>query len=327
MSWRTITEDWRLKLLAVGLAVLMLGAVAFSQNPPTTDSQKVQLGYVNIPSSLILISPPGTVTVTYSGTAAEIQQARNCSCFTATVDLSHAKPGSNVQLNVVAKSTIADLNVQNPPPINVTIDQYVQAKELTVQVSAHAAAGWSITKTSASCPNTPCVVHFSGPASWLKNMTASVTYPGAVNLGSIDFPNQSIQLSNINGLVDLNTCRTQPCASLDTLTASIHVEAVPGSNSSTIVLLDSPPSHPPANGYRVTAVTITPNTVTITGDPTTIGKLRSITLPALDLSGRTSDANFQVNIPYPDGVSGSVSIASVKYSISANPAVSPSPTT
>ena len=326
MSWGIITDDWRLKLLAVGLAVLMLGAVAFSQNPPTSDSQRVQLGYVNVPSSLILLSPPGTVTVTYSGTADEIQKAKNCSCFTATVDVSHAKPGNNVQLNVVAKSTISDLNVQNPPPINVAIDQYVQGKELPVQVSAHAASGWSITKATASCPNTPCVVHFSGPASWLKNMSATTTYPGAVNLGSIDSPNQPIQLSNINGLVDLTTCRTEPCAALDTLSASIHIEAVPGSNSSTIVLLDSPPSHPPANGYRVTAVTITPLTVTITGDPTTIGKYRSITLPAVDLTGKTADYTTQVSIPYPDGVSGSVAIANVKYSISPNPSVSPSST-
>ncbi|HET7339091.1 MAG TPA: CdaR family protein [Candidatus Dormibacteraeota bacterium] len=325
MSWRIITEDWRLKLLAAGLAVLMLGAVAFSQNPPTSDSQKVQLGY-NIPSSLILISPPNTVNVTYSGTADEIQQAKNCSCFTATVDVSHAKPGSNVKLNVVAKSTITALIVQNPPPINVTIDTYVQGKDLQVQVSAHAAPGWSITKTSASCPNSPCVVHFSGPAGWLKNMAATVTYPGAVNLSSIDSPNQTIQLSNINGQVDLTTCRTEPCASLDTLAASIHIEAVPGSNSSTIVLLDSPPSHPPANGYRVTAVTITPLTVTITGDPTTIGRYRSITLPAIDLTGKTADYTTQVAIPYPDGVTGSVANATIKYSISPNPAVSPSST-
>ena len=34
MNLNLITEDWRLKLLAFGLAVLMLGAVAFSQNPP-----------------------------------------------------------------------------------------------------------------------------------------------------------------------------------------------------------------------------------------------------------------------------------------------------
>ncbi|HEV2475423.1 MAG TPA: CdaR family protein [Candidatus Dormibacteraeota bacterium] len=324
MSWRIITDDWRLKLLAVGLAVLMLGAVAFSQNPPTTGSQTVQLGYVRVPANLILLNPPSSVPVTYTGTADEIQKAKNCSCFSATVDVSNARAGTNV-LDVAAKSTIADLNVQDPFPITVTIDSYVQGKDLAVQVSAHAAAGWSITKTAAACPNTPCVVHFSGPASWLKNMTATVTYPTGVNLGSIDSPNQPVQLTNTNGLVDLTTCRTVPCATLDTLTASIHIEAVQGSNSSTITLLDSPPSHPPANGYRVTAVTITPNFVNISGDPTTIGRIRNITLPAVDLTGRTSDFTFPVTIPYPDGVSGSVSTATIKFSISPNPAVSPTP--
>jgi YbbR domain-containing protein len=324
VSWKIITDDWRLKLLAVALALLMLGAVAFSQNPPTSDSQTIPLAYANIPSNLILLNFPSTATVTYTGVADEIAKAKKCSCFTATVDVSHAKPGSNVQLPVVAKSTIADLSVQNPQPIFVTIDQYVQNKDLQVQVSAHAAAGWSITKTAAACPNTPCVVHFSGPASWLKNLTATVTYPGAVNLGSIDSPNQPILLTNSNGLVDLSTCqRTYPCSTLDTLNASIHIEAVPGSNSSTIALLDSPPSHPPANGYRITAVTITPNLVTITGDPITIGRFRNITLPAVDLTGKTSDTTFQVAIPYPDGVSGSVATAMIKYSISPNPAVSP----
>jgi hypothetical protein len=156
-------------------------------------------------------------------------------------------------------------------------------------------------------------------------MTATVAYPSAVNLGSIDSPNQLVQLTNTNGIVDLTTCRTDPCATLDTLTASIHIEAVPGSNSSTIVLLDQQPSHPPANGYRITAVTISPNTVTITGDPIVLGRIRNINLPAVDLTGKTSDATFQIAIPYPDGVSGSVSTATIKYSISPNPAVSPTP--
>ncbi len=324
MSWRIFTDDWRLKLLAVGLALLMLGAVAFSQNPPTSGSQTVQLGYGTVPSNLILLNPPPSTTVVYSGTADEVQRAKNCSCFTATVDMSHAKVGNNI-LNVVARSTIPDLNVTNPAPIQVSIDQYVQNKDLQDQVSAHPAAGWTSTKTATSCPTTPCVVHFSGPAGWLKNMSATVTYPGAVNVGSIDSPNQPVALTNSTGLVDLTTCRTDPCATLDTLSASIHVEALPGSNSSTIVLLDSPPSHPPANGYRITAVTITPNTVTITGDPTTIGRVRSITLPAVDLTGKTSDYTTQISIPYPDGVNGSVATATIKYSISPNPAVSPSP--
>lgn len=330
MSWGIITEDWRLKLLAIGLAVLMLGAVAFSQNPPTSGTQIVGLSYANIPSNLILINQPSKIPVTYFGTADAVNQAKNCNCFTASVDLSHATTGSNVQLNVVAKSTIptSELSVQNPPPIPVTIDQYVQSKDLQVQVNAHPAAGWSITKAAAQCPNSPCITHFSGPASWLKNMVATVTYPSAVNLGSIDSPNQPIQLTNSNGLVDLSTCQhTDPCATLDTLSASIHLEAVPGSNSSTVVLLDQPPSHGPATGYRITAVTITPNTVVITGDPATLGRIRSIVLPAIDLSGKTSDFSPTVLIPYENypGITGNVATAIIKYSISPNPNVSPGP--
>lgn len=329
MSWGLVTDNWRLKLLAIGLAVLMLGAVAFSQNPPNSGSQTVPLTYANIPSNLILINQQSKTTITYAGTSDAVAKVtNNCACLSATVDVSHASVGTNVKLNVVAHSTFQDVIPQNPPPIYVTIDQYVQSQELQVQVNAHPAAGWSITKATAQCPNTPCVTHFSGPASWLKNMVATVTYPSGVNLGSIDSPNQPIQLTNSNGLVDLGTCQhTEPCATLDTLSASIHIEAVPGSNSSTVVLIDQPPSRGPASGYRITSVTITPNTVVITGDPATLGRIRSITLPAIDLSGKTSDYAPTVLIPYENypGVTGNVATAIIKYSISPNPNVSPGP--
>jgi len=53
--------------------------------------------------------------------------------------------------------------------------------------------------------------------------------------------------------------------------------------------------------------------------------VHNITLPPVDLTGRTSNATFQVAIPYPPGVSGSVANAKVTYLISANPNASPSP--
>ena len=61
------------------------------------------------------------------------------------------------------------------------------------------------------------------------------------------------------------------------------------------------------------------------GDPAVLLRVRNIVLPAMDLSNRTSDATFQVQIPYPNGVTGDAQTATVKYSISANPNVSPSP--
>ena len=320
-----VTDNWRMKLLAIGLAVLMLGAVAFSQNPPTTGSLTVPLNYA-VPPNLILINPPAKINVTYSGLAGVIKNV-NTSNLTASVDATRAKPGPAVSLNVTVKS-FGGVNVQSPPPIAVEIDT-LQSKDLPVQVIAHAAPGWSVTKAVATClgaqQSNPCVVHFTGPASWETSLSANVQFSAPVNVSTIDSPTQTVQLQNTNGPLDLSSIRTVPPVNLDFTSVSVHIEAVAGSTSSTVALVDSPPSHPPAAGYRITAITITPNTVILSGDPAALGRIRSITLPAVDLSGRTSDATFQVAIPYPDGISGSAANAKVTYSISANPNVSPTP--
>ncbi|HSS59935.1 MAG TPA: CdaR family protein [Candidatus Limnocylindrales bacterium] len=327
MSWRIITDDWRLKLLALGLAVLMLGAVAFSQNPPTLKTLSKGLSYNTGTNPIVLINPPSKATVTVTGLSSLIAIV-NADNLSATVDASHAKPGLGVRLDVTVTPTLPGITVQQPPPIVVDIDT-LTTKEIPVEVRANAAPGWSITNTVAMCPGSskpnPCAVHFTGPASWMTNLHAYVAYPNTVSANSGNSPNQPVLLQNNNGYLDMTLCRTTPCTDLDVSSVSIHVDAVAGSTSSTVALLDLPPTHGPANGYRVTAITITPNTVIISGDPVALGKVRNIVLPAVDLSGRTSDATFPVSIPYPDGISSSVATASIKYSISPNPSVSPSP--
>jgi YbbR domain-containing protein len=324
MSWKIVTDEWRLKLLAIGLAVLMLGAVAFSQNPPTSGSLTIPIRYVNQPSDLIMISPPTKTSVTYTGLADVIRNV-NSSNLLASVDLSHATTGPAVRLNLAVK-TPTGVTALPPAPIFVNIDTR-QGKDVPVTVIAHPAAGWTITRHDAICgsSNSSCTVHFDGPASWETNLTAYVDFPGLVNVNSINSSNWPVQLQNSNGGIDLSSCQTSPCANLDVTTVAVHIEAVPGSTSSTVALLDSPYSQPPASGYRVTAVTITPGTVIVSGDPVALGRIRNITLPPVSLAGRTSDATFQVAIPYPDGITGNVANATVKYSISPNPNATPSP--
>jgi hypothetical protein len=319
-----ITDDWRLKLLAVGLAVLMLGAVAFSQNPPTVGNLKVPVHYTT-PPNLILVNPPTSISVSYSGLAETIKNVNTDNTF-ATVDATHANPGTAVTL-AVKVTTISGVSVQNVPPIVVNVDM-LKSKDLAVQVVAHTAPGWSLGRHDAICPGsqpTPCIVHFLGPVSWETNLIASITIPGAIAANESNSSNWRIQLQNSNGYLDLATCRTQPCASLDITDVGVHLEASPGSTSSTVALVIGPPSHRPATGYRITDVTITPLTVVISGDAATLGRIRNIVLLSVDLSGKTSDATFQVVIPYPEGTSGPVNTATVKYSISADPNVSPPP--
>lgn len=330
MSWNLITSDWRLKLLGLGLAILMLGAVAFSANPPTSGSVTVQLSY-SVPTNLVLIAPPTKITVAYSGLADVIKNV-NSSNMVATVDASKAKPGTAVKLNVVARSLITSgvVTVQQPSPIAVKIDSQATTPDLQVTVSAQAAPGWRIdtSKTYAACPEAqkpnPCTVHFTGPASWEKAMQAYVVYTPPV-AGTYDILNQPIQLKNDSGLVDLTSIPTVPQAGLDVSAASLHIVAEQGLNYSTVPLIDAAPSHAPPAGYRVTGITITPLSVTISGDPTALTRVHWIQLPPVDLSGKTSSATFQVTIPYPDGTAGSIQTATVKYTIAPNPNVSATP--
>ncbi len=326
MSWGLITDDWRIKLLALGLAVLMLGAVAFSQNPPTTGNLTVGLNYT-VPPNIILINPPAKANVTYSGLADVIAKV-NPSNLTASVDATHALPGSAVKLNVVAHSLDLRVQVQNPPPIAVLIDT-LQVREVPVQVNARAAPGYAIdpTKTLVTCPGAPspnpCKVHFEGPVSWENNLKAVVTLTNVA--GTMNPLNQTIQLQNASGNLD-STVRTVPSTTIDVTSVDVHIEAFAGTTSVSVPLVDSPPSHPPPQGYRVTAITITPMLVTISGDPAVLARIRNIALAGVDLSKNTSDATFQIAIDYQGlGVTGNVPIATVKYSISANPNVSPSP--
>jgi YbbR domain-containing protein len=116
-----------------------------------------------------------------------------------------------------------------------------------------------------------------------------------------------------------------PAVSADVTAVSIHVEAFAGITHASVPLVDAPPTHGPPSGYRVTGITVTPSIVTISGDPAAVVRVQTIVLPAVDLSKNTSDATISVAIQYPQGLTGDTQTATVKYSISPNPNVSPGP--
>jgi YbbR domain-containing protein len=318
-----ITQEWRLKLLALGLAVLMLGAVAFSQNPPTSKTLQVGIAYA-VPSNLVVINPPTKATVTVTGLA-DLVSSASPSNVLATVDLTKASPGANVTVNLIPKSVIPELSVQTAPVV-LNIDKRAKV-QLTVGVRTRRSPGWVVTDQEARCPDSPCVVTFDGPASWEPNLKAWAVFPTPVD-GSFDLPNQPIVLEENGTVLDLTkpAGTTVPQAGLDIESTNIHIEAKAGTGSRQVVLVDSPPSNPPPACYRITAIAIAPATVIVSGAPSALSSITIITLPAVDLSHSTSNVTFKISIPYPDGVTGGNGIAQVTYSISRNPnCASPTP--
>ena len=332
MSWGIITNEWRLKLLAFGLAVLMLGAVAFSQNPPTTKTLTVPLNYAT-PPNIVLINPPTKTDVTFTGLSDAIAKVSD-SNLVASVDATRALPGSAVRLGITAGTTVSGVTVIQPPPIAVTVDTY-QSKSVQLTINAPTAAGWNVTKSVASCPTNPCSsVTFTGPSTWETNLTAAVTFPSVIGQDTSGCTalkctkeafNQPVLLKNASGLLDLSAVRTVPASALDVTAVNLHVEAEAGVTASTVPLVIAAPAQPPPQGYQITAVTVSPVTIIVTGVPAALGRIQRITLPPVDLSNSTSTATFQVQIPYPPGTKGPVDTATVTYTISRNAQVSPSP--
>ncbi len=324
MSW--ITDDWRLKLLALGLAVLMLGAVAFSQNPPTTRTLTVPLVYRLAPNPTIIVTTgPSSINVTFSGLADVIGPVRPDN-ITAFADATTASPGPAVKLNVSASATDSRVNVSIPAPIVASIDQLKTVEVPVEVVIPHVDPGWTVTKVVAGClPNpSPCKVHFSGPASWETQIRAIVTYTTPINVNSQDSQNWPIRLQNSSGQINLAR-QTSPLLGLDVISVAVHVEAQQGSSSNTVPLVAAAPAQPPPPQYQLIGITVSPASVVISGDPATLSKIQRITLPAVDLSGATTTVKISVSIPYPDNVSGNPATAQITFTIQRNPNVTPSP--
>jgi hypothetical protein len=324
VSW--VTESWRLKLLAIGLSVLMLGAVAFAQNPPTFKTFTVAITYAPIPDNLIVISGPTKTTVRVNGLADAIV-SMNANSLTANFDLSQATSGPAVKVNLAVKSLVQGVNPQNPSvPYILTIDQR-KTVPLTVQVRyPRVSPGWVVTKAQAACPNTPCVVNFEGPATWETKLNAYADFPSPVQGDTVDAPNITVTLEQNGTPLDAaNFLKTTPNSSLSPAAVEVQIAAKTGTTSKQVVLIDSPPTHGPPAGYRVTAITINPITTVISGRADILAKITSLALAAVDLSGSTSDVTVRITIAYPAGVAGTVQTARVTYSISANPNTQPTP--
>lgn len=324
-----ITDDWRLKLLAVGLAILMLGAVAFSQNPPTQKTLRdVNIVYAVSPD-LVVIDAPTKTNVTVKGLA-DALTTFNSGNVAASFDLTKATIGPNVHVNLAIRSTVKEVEVLNPNvPYVLHIDKLV-AKDIPVQVRPpRVSPGWALEKIEARCPNdtpTPCVVVFTGPASWEDGLTAKVDFgPSPVQQNSQDVPSAQVQLVQANGQVLDLSKQTVPPIRFEPSSVTITAQAKPGTTLRQVVLVDAPPTHGPPAGYRVTNVTVDPITVVISGPPEILARITLVTLPAVDLSNVTSTKTFQVSVTYPDAAVVGPQVAKVTYTISPNPNASPGP--
>jgi YbbR domain-containing protein len=317
-----ITESWRLKLLAVALAALMLGAVAFSQ--VNTKTIQVNMTYNNLPPGLVLVAPIVQISLTVSGPNDLLLTP---SSVTAAADLTHVKKGSAISVPIQVHATDIRIAWQAPAPVTVNVDN-IASLPLDIQVRTPlTAVGWAVTSAVARCGNSldACKVTFSGPTSVAAGLTAFVTVSDQIQAGTTDSLNQTVNFEQNGRPIDVTKLQTLPEITISPSTVTAHVEATRGTASTQVTLVDDTPTRRPPAGYRVTSIRIDPLSVLCTGPGDAIANLNTITLPVVDLGTSTSNASFNVKIPLPAGVTCNVLSAKITYLISQNPNVLPTP--
>ena len=320
-----IYRNWRLKLLAVGLAVALLAAVAFSENPVTVRAVDAGINYTGLPSNLELVTPPLRVQVTVIGLAAAVNPPANPR-VTVDVDVSHVTKGQNVIVSGTPRVLDPGVNAQTDRvAIPLNVDERLTGVELPIEVRTSVTAGWQVDKAAAS----PAKVTLAGPKSVLDGLKAFAQLDSPIQNAVVDSPNQQVQFEQNGRKFDLRAEKTIPVLSIDPSTVLLHVEASQPRQTRS-VFLSASLSGSPAQGYAVRSVSVDPAAVDISGPGDVISKISTITLSSVSIDGlKDGTQTFRATVLLPDQVDSLVKqarVTVVTYALPAAPTPTPTPT-
>lgn len=320
MTW--IVDNWQLKLLALVLSLGLFAAVAFQQNPITTNLISAPIQYDQLSPSQSIFAAPSTEKVTLTGLSQNVRIAgpNNVSIH---VDASRLQNGTQI---VVGRPRVAVPGVgtlEDQIPFTITVDDRAT---VSVQVEARInyAEGWK--PLADKIVVTPSRLTFVGAASQLKDIKAFVAPAAPIGVSSADIPSLPIQLER-NGRTASIPTDTTPATTVDsTLNASLHVEAQKPNQTRRVPLLETPTGIP-APGYRITAISIDPLFIDVSGAVDVLTNINSVSLPPISVDGQSATITRTVRVnTLPANITSSVSTVSVTITIQQNPAVQPSPT-
>jgi len=322
MTW--IVQNWQLKLLALVLSLGLFAAVAFAQNPIVVVPVTAPISYDGLsPSQTIIFSGPPTQRLNVTGLAQNVRIAGPNS-VSVHVDASRLKNGPQV---VIGHPRVAVPNVgtlEDQIPIQITVDDRATVT-VPIEARINYSEGWK--PVTDKIVVTPSKLTFVGAASELKDVKAFVAPGSPIGVSSADIPSLSIQLEK-NGRPFATPIDTIPATTVDsTLNAGLHVEAQKPNQTRRVPVLETP-TGTPAAGYRITALTLDPLFIDVSGSVDDLTNLGSVTLPPVSVDGATATfaRTVRVTTALPPNVTSTTSAVSVTITIQRNPVVQPNPT-
>jgi YbbR domain-containing protein len=285
-----IVHNWPLKLAAVGLASLMYGGLALSQNTQTYVGV-VQVRVVNQPPDTVLLANPAPVTSIRYFAPSGVPVA--ASSFVATVDLTGVVPEDGLATAPIRVDAIdGRIRVLGYDPAFASIPlEPLKEKEVPVKVEYGVVPdGLTLGEISV----VPKSVIVSGPESIILRVE-SARADVLIQTTGIDV-DQDVPLIPVDKLGNaLSPADVAPP------TARVTIPVFSDQKSRTL------PVNPiitgtPAAGFEIESVTVEPQVALVAGDADQLAELTRVDTEPIPMTGVSADETVEVGLALPTGV-------------------------
>ncbi len=285
-----IAHNWPLKLAAVGLATLMYGGLAFSQNTQTYPGV-IPVRVVNQPKDTVLLTQPESVTAVRYFAPPGVPVAANS--FVATVDLASVEAKSGfvtVRIDVKALDERIRILGYDPALTSLQLDPLV-SKTVPVRVE-HGTVPDGLTLGPTTVD--PATVTISGPQSVVANVDAAravvTVQPTAIDI------DQDVSLTAIDKL-------GSAVSPVDVIPASARVVIPVFSDRQNRTLPVNPViTGTPAAGFEIESVSVLPQVVLVAGDAGQLAQLDRVDTSPIPMIGVSSDETVNIGLALPGGL-------------------------
>ncbi len=288
---RRIFNNWPLKLAAVGLAIVMYGGLAISQNT------QIYLGDISVeivnqpPKTVVLTQPPPVTQVRYFAPNGVPVAS---STFIASVDLSgmEGKTGI-VSVPIDVTSPDQRIRVLGFEPSFASIELDVLKTQAGIPVSVvHGPVPDGLTLGTTTVD--PPTVTISGAQS-LVSAVVSVRADVIIQPTGIDV-DEDVRLVPI----DAQGNAVRP---LEVTPPTARVKIPVSSDSQTRTLPVNPIiTGTPAAGFEIESVTVDPPVVLVAGDADQLSQLTSVDTAPIPMTGVSDDETVTTQLALPSGV-------------------------
>ncbi len=287
---RRIVHNWPLKLAAVGLATLMYGGLAVSQNTQVFQGD-VPVRVVNQPDGTVRLTSPESVTQIRYFAPSGVPVAT--STFSATVDLSGVQStGGVASVRIQVTSVDGRVRVLGYEPAFASIQLDLLVSEVVPVKAEHGTVpdGLTLGDTKVDPPS----VVITGPKS-VVDKVVGVRADVQIQPNGIDV-DQEVKLVPVDSLgnavspVDVTpaTARVTIAVFSDRQTRTLPVN---------VILTGTP-----AAGFEIASITVESLAVAVAGDADQLAELVRVDTEPVPLTGVSSDLTTSVRLALPIGI-------------------------